>query len=117
MDLQFLLHLADAVNRHTLPPLPERYGIRLPPEKDRLTAPSFDILPLPPPGPDDDDEEEVPRRRRLDMDKVVDGEEEEDEDEEESGSEESDVGMEEVNGAAGNGSANKRQLEEDDEYD
>ncbi|KAI9619904.1 hypothetical protein H4Q26_013881 [Puccinia striiformis f. sp. tritici PST-130] len=46
----FLLTLADNLNRTALPPIPERYGIRLPPEKDRLTAPNFDIAPKPPPA-------------------------------------------------------------------
>ena len=49
MSKEFLLNLADNLNRTALPPIPERYGIRLPPEKDRLTAPNFDIAPKPPP--------------------------------------------------------------------
>jgi len=48
MSKEFLLNLADNLNRTALPPIPERYGIRLPPEKDRLTAPNFDIAPKPP---------------------------------------------------------------------
>ncbi|POW20314.1 hypothetical protein PSHT_03643 [Puccinia striiformis] len=50
MSKEFLLTLADNLNRTALPPIPERYGIRLPPEKDRLTAPNFDIAPKPPPA-------------------------------------------------------------------
>lgn len=60
MSKEFLLSLADTLNRTSLPPIPERYGIRLPPEKDRLTAPNFDIAPKPPPAevetPEDHDE-------------------------------------------------------------
>ncbi|CAH7675252.1 transcription initiation factor TFIID subunit 9 [Phakopsora pachyrhizi] len=48
MSKEFLLSLAENLNKTTLPPIPERYGIRLPPEKDRLTAPNFDICPKPP---------------------------------------------------------------------
>ncbi|KAG0148612.1 hypothetical protein CROQUDRAFT_75281 [Cronartium quercuum f. sp. fusiforme G11] len=45
MTKEFLLNLADTLNKTSLPPIPERYGIRLPPEKDRVTAPNFDIAP------------------------------------------------------------------------
>jgi transcription initiation factor TFIID subunit 9B len=40
-----LLNLASTVNRQPLPPIPESYGIRLPPERERLTAVNFDIVP------------------------------------------------------------------------
>jgi transcription initiation factor TFIID subunit 9B len=42
---QLLLNLATTVNRQPLPPIPESYGIRLPPERERLTAVNFDIVP------------------------------------------------------------------------
>lgn len=43
---EFLLPLAAQINRVPLPILPESYGIRLPPQRERLTAPNWDILPL-----------------------------------------------------------------------
>jgi transcription initiation factor TFIID subunit 9B len=42
---QFLLSLAASVNKEPLPAVPESYGVRLPPEADRLTAPNFDLVP------------------------------------------------------------------------
>ena len=38
--------LAAQINRVPLPILPESYGIRLPPERERLTAVNWDLLPL-----------------------------------------------------------------------
>lgn len=49
---QFLLQLATQVNAAPLPPVPEVYGIRLPPQASRLTAPNFSLVPrsaAPPP--------------------------------------------------------------------
>lgn len=43
---EFLLPLATQINRVPLPILPESYGIRLPPERERLTAPNWDFLPV-----------------------------------------------------------------------
>ncbi|GAA5969819.1 hypothetical protein JCM21900_001007 [Sporobolomyces salmonicolor] len=50
---EFLLQLASTVNSVPLPPVPEVYGIRLPPSAQRLTAPNFSIVPRsgPPPAP------------------------------------------------------------------
>ncbi|GAA5900265.1 hypothetical protein JCM5296_003025 [Sporobolomyces johnsonii] len=50
---EFLLQLATTVNSVPLPPVPEVYGIRLPPPAQRLTAPNFSIVPRsgPPPAP------------------------------------------------------------------
>ncbi|GAA5956707.1 hypothetical protein JCM3765_005713 [Sporobolomyces pararoseus] len=42
---EFLLQLATQVNSVPLPPVPEVYGIRLPPVAQRLTAPNFSIVP------------------------------------------------------------------------
>ncbi|GAA5868806.1 hypothetical protein JCM3774_003902 [Rhodotorula dairenensis] len=42
---EFLLQLATTVNSVPLPPVPEVYGIRLPPPAQRLTAPNFSIVP------------------------------------------------------------------------
>ncbi|GAA6023510.1 hypothetical protein JCM11491_006608 [Sporobolomyces phaffii] len=53
---EFLLQLATQVNSVPLPPVPEVYGVRLPPAAHRLTAPNFSIVPRsgPPPPPLDD---------------------------------------------------------------
>ncbi|GAA5886293.1 hypothetical protein JCM16303_003753 [Sporobolomyces ruberrimus] len=53
---EFLLQLATQVNSVPLPPVPEVYGIRLPPVAQRLTAPNFSIVPRsgPPPGTEND---------------------------------------------------------------
>lgn len=51
---QFLLQLATTVNSVPLPPVPEVYGIRLPPPAQRLTAPNYTLVPrsgAPPPPP------------------------------------------------------------------
>jgi transcription initiation factor TFIID subunit 9B len=43
---EFLLPLAAQINRVPLPILPESYGIRLPHERDRLTAINWDLAPV-----------------------------------------------------------------------
>ncbi|GAA5846898.1 hypothetical protein JCM3766R1_000834 [Sporobolomyces carnicolor] len=48
---EFLLQLATQVNSVPLPPVPEVYGIRLPPAAQRLTAPNFSIVPRSGPPP------------------------------------------------------------------
>ncbi|GAA6018400.1 hypothetical protein JCM10207_000879 [Rhodosporidiobolus poonsookiae] len=48
---EFLLHLSTTVNSIPLPPLPEVYGIRLPPPAQRLTAPNFSLVPRSSPLP------------------------------------------------------------------
>ena len=47
-----MLQLATQVNSVPLPPVPEVYGIRLPPTSQRLTAPNFSIVPRSTPVPD-----------------------------------------------------------------
>ncbi|KAG0253174.1 hypothetical protein DFQ27_007625 [Actinomortierella ambigua] len=48
---EFLLELAEAKNRVPLPLIPDKYGIRLPPERHCLTAVNFQLIPeLPPLG-------------------------------------------------------------------
>ncbi|OZJ04634.1 hypothetical protein BZG36_02029 [Bifiguratus adelaidae] len=46
---EFLLELADEKNKQPLPLIPEKYGIRLPPERHTLTAINYQILPEVPP--------------------------------------------------------------------
>ena len=43
---EFLMPLAAQINRVPLPILPESYGIRLPPDRERLTAVNWDLIPL-----------------------------------------------------------------------
>lgn len=46
-----MLSLAIQTNATPLPPVPEVFGIRLPPTKDRLATVNFDLVPSrPPPG-------------------------------------------------------------------
>ncbi|GJJ07424.1 hypothetical protein Clacol_001626 [Clathrus columnatus] len=47
---EYLLSLAAQTNATPLPSVPEAFGIRLPPPKDRLTAVTFDLVPNPPPS-------------------------------------------------------------------
>lgn len=48
---EYLLSLAAQTNATPLPAVPEVFGIRLPPAKDRLSAVNFDLVPnRPPPG-------------------------------------------------------------------
>ncbi|KAJ2790816.1 Transcription initiation factor TFIID subunit 9, partial [Coemansia guatemalensis] len=44
-DKEFLLELAEERNKHPLPLIPEKYGVRLPPEKYTLTGVNFHIVP------------------------------------------------------------------------
>ncbi|KAJ2816378.1 Transcription initiation factor TFIID subunit 9 [Coemansia sp. 'formosensis'] len=44
-EKEFLLELAEERNKHPLPIIPEKYGIRLPPEKHTLTGVNFHIVP------------------------------------------------------------------------
>lgn len=48
---EYLLSLAVQTNSTPLPPVPEVFGVRLPPAKDCLTSINFDLVPnRPPPG-------------------------------------------------------------------
>jgi transcription initiation factor TFIID subunit 9B len=64
-----------------LPPVPEVFGVRLPPPKDRLTSVDFDLLPnKPPPGVKVYDEEIVEETDEEEL--PIDGLDEDDEDDE-----------------------------------
>lgn len=43
---EFLLNLASQINKVPLPVIPDSYGIRLPHERDRLTAANWDLEPV-----------------------------------------------------------------------
>ncbi|CAG8465405.1 1975_t:CDS:2 [Funneliformis mosseae] len=47
---EFLAQLAKERNKEPLPPVPEKYGLRLPPDRHCLTAVNFQLIPEPPPG-------------------------------------------------------------------
>jgi transcription initiation factor TFIID subunit 9B len=91
-SLQYVLALATQTNAIPLPSVPEVFGVRLPPPKDRLTSVDFDILPnKPPPGvkvyeeeiteeTDDDDDD---ANADVDATGPRQGGEDEDEDEDE----------------------------------
>ncbi|MBW0476472.1 hypothetical protein O181_016187 [Austropuccinia psidii MF-1] len=112
MSKEFLLSLAENLNRTSLPPIPERYGIRLPPEKDRLTAPNFDIAPKPLTT-----EVETPN----DPDEDIFGGVDDDDDSDSDSESDTEMGLSPVIAINGNGSLDqgKRKLEdaEDDDYD
>ncbi|UZO22620.1 uncharacterized protein OCT59_014978 [Rhizophagus irregularis] len=50
LRFKFLAQLAKERNREPLPPVPEKYGLRLPPDRHCLTAVNFQLIPEPPPG-------------------------------------------------------------------
>lgn len=114
MSKEFLLNLADTLNRTSLPPIPERYGIRLPPEKDRLTAPNFDIAPKAPSSTTD-------QTINADED-MFGGLDDDDDDDDTDSSSDTETGLSPiitVNGNGNNVDHGKRRLEdmEDDDYD
>ncbi|GAA5986394.1 hypothetical protein JCM10908_003735 [Rhodotorula pacifica] len=133
---EFLLQLATTVNSVPLPPVPEVYGIRLPPPAQRITAPNFSIVPRSagPPATEADlvpqidpslggdllGEVEPPTR---DGSEAADGNLFGDDDEEEEDEDEDDEEMEDVTGGlppTSNGSSSsglKRKADEDEEYD
>lgn len=53
-----LLNLAGTLNSTPLPPISDRYGLRLPPREQCLTGVNFNIVPDPLDDDDDDDDEE-----------------------------------------------------------
>ncbi|KAI0356519.1 TFIID-31kDa-domain-containing protein [Trametes cingulata] len=69
---EYIMSLATQTNSVPLPPVPEVFGVRLPPASECLTAVEFDLVPnKPPPGVKQYDEE---------IEEVEESEEEEDED-------------------------------------
>lgn len=135
---EFLLQLATTVNSVPLPPVPEVYGIRLPPPAQRLTAPNFSIVPRSagPPAPDSADvmpqidpslggmlgELETATR---DTSEAGDGNLFGDDDDDEEDDDEDDEEMEDVTGGlpqpttngTSSSSALKRKADDDEEYD
>lgn len=74
---KYLLSLAAQTNATPLPAVPEAFGIRLPPPKDRLTTVTFDLVPNPPPSGlnlwEEEVEEEIPESESDDEMDVVKG--------------------------------------------
>lgn len=61
-SMKMLLALASSLNSVPLPPITDRYGMKLPPTQHCLTNVNFSIVPNPPPSGDtysDDDEDEA----------------------------------------------------------
>lgn len=142
MRLQFLLQLATTVNSVPLPPVPEVYGIRLPPPAQRLTAPNFSIVPRAAGPPEADADAEVEAggealgqidpnlgsgldpatREGSEADGNLFGDDDDDDEDDE---DEDDADMEDVtaglpptsNGGSSSGGGTKRKAEEDEEYD
>lgn len=82
---QMLLSLASSVNSYPLPPISDRFGLRLPPPQHCLTNVNFSIVPNPPPAEDEEDEAggkvEASMEQDLDEGAGEVGEEEAEEDE------------------------------------
>ena len=56
---QYTLSLATQVNAQSLPPVPEVFGLRLPPANECLTAVDFDLVPNRPPPEEKQFDEEI----------------------------------------------------------
>lgn len=114
---QMLLSLASSVNSYPLPPISDRFGLRLPPPQHCLTNVNFSIVPNPPPAEDKEDEAggkvEASLEQDLDEGAGEVGEEEAEEDEDmddvQSGQADEQPGSDQR--------GTKRSLEEDEEYD
>lgn len=131
---QFLLQLATTVNSVPLPPVPEVYGIRLPPPAQRLTAPNFSLVPRSagppaPPGAEGDLDALAAFDAGLGTngDGTATGEgsegiggglfgEDEDEDDD-ADMEEIEAGLMGTNGSSSSGGGTKRRAEDDEDYD
>lgn len=119
-----LLSLANTLNSTPLPPISDRFGLRLPPKEQCLTNVNFRIVPEPLDDPDDDDDDEndAPNGPGTTEDRpaVSPSQQVGDEDAGDD-SNLADTTMQEANGAStGSPDANrgvKRSLDEDDEYD
>jgi transcription initiation factor TFIID subunit 9B len=57
--LQYTLSLATQINAQSLPPVPEVFGLRLPPANECLTAVDFDLVPNRPPPEEKQFDEEI----------------------------------------------------------
>ncbi|BGO90562.1 hypothetical protein NBRC10512_005281 [Rhodotorula toruloides] len=131
---EFLLQLATTVNSVPLPPVPEVYGIRLPPPAQRLTAPNFSLVPRSagppaPPGAEGDLDALAAFDAGLgtngDGTATAEGSEGiggglfgEDEDEDDDADmEEIEAGLMGTNGSSSSGGGTKRRAEDDEDYD
>ncbi|KAL8283602.1 hypothetical protein RQP46_005397 [Phenoliferia psychrophenolica] len=125
---EFLLQLATQVNATPLPPVPEVYGIRLPPPAARLTAPNFSLIPRsaappPPPNPSTPGASGLQDFGGADGGGATTGGEESDSDDGAlfgDDDDDDDEEMEDVTAGlfdGANGAGEKRKAESDEEYD
>ncbi|PWN23151.1 TFIID-31kDa-domain-containing protein [Microstroma glucosiphilum] len=130
-----LLSLATTLNAYPLPPVSDRYGLRLPPREHCLTGVNFGIVPDELDDDDDDDEEDEEGEEVEGSAKAGDsrqgqgqgqgaggGRDEVGEEDAEDGPLPEDATMEDAAGAGGGGAAIdsrgvKRSLDEDEDYD
>lgn len=116
LSLQMLLSLASSLNSVPLPPILDRYGLKLPPPQHCLTNVNFSLVPNPP--PQDSSEEDAP------------GEQDDDDEGDGSGTrgaqsgtdaaeqvEAGGEGDEEMADAVAEQRGTKRSLDEDEDYD
>ncbi|UZJ57078.1 hypothetical protein CBS101457_006398 [Exobasidium rhododendri] len=115
---EMLLSLASSLNSVPLPPILDRYGMKLPPPKHCLTNVNFSLVPNPPPqdsleddAPGEDDEDDMDALERGNAANLIDGEMETEAEAKSSG----------VEGAGETASleqrGRKRSLDEDEDYD
>lgn len=138
-DPQFLLQLATTVNSVPLPPVPEVYGIRLPPPAQRLTAPNFSIVPRAAGPPEAETEATAEGEALGQIDPSLgsgldpatregseadgnlfgddDDEDDEDEDEDDADMEDVTAGLPPTSNGGSSSGGTKRKAEEDEEYD
>ncbi|BGP23697.1 Transcription initiation factor TFIID subunit 9 [Rhodotorula toruloides] len=121
---EFLLQLANTVNAVPLPPVPEVYGIRLPPPAQRLTAPNFSIVPRSAGPPDALAAFDAGLGTNGDGTATAEGSEGvggglfgDDDEDDDAGMEEVEAGLVGTNGSSSSGGGVKRRAEEDEDYD
>lgn len=68
----YIMSLATQTNAQALPPVPEVFGVRLPPEGDRLTAVDFNLVPNKPPPTIQQYDEEIEEIEDLPSDEDED---------------------------------------------
>ena len=119
-----LLSLASSLNGIPLPPISDKYGIKLPPAQHCLTNVNFSIIPNPPPedGSDEDapgDEDDQTQQDDVALRKTEDDDDDYDEEDNTVDISQKDEDMAETSNITSSQPARgtKRSLEEEDDYD
>lgn len=119
-----LLSLASSLNAVPLPPILDRYGLKLPPRQHCLTNVNFSLVPNPPPQDSSDGDAPGEEEEAEDDDLFANKDDADDADD---AAEASDVDVEEIPAASGADAdmqdvvveqrGTKRNLDEDEDYD